>query len=60
VADAESLAPAAHGGDALPVAATSDDDRSWPWLLLGGLVCFLVVEAEKLVIRLARHSPREA
>jgi magnesium-transporting ATPase (P-type) len=31
----------------------------WPWLLLGGLVFFLVVEAEKLVIRLARQSPRE-
>ena len=23
----------------------------WPWLLLGGLVFFLVVEAEKLIIR---------
>lgn len=23
----------------------------WPWLFLGGLVFFLVVEAEKLVIR---------
>jgi hypothetical protein len=23
----------------------------WPWLLAGGLVFFLVVEAEKLVIR---------
>jgi hypothetical protein len=23
----------------------------WPWLLLGGLVFFLVVEAEKYVIR---------
>ena len=23
----------------------------WPWLVLGGLVFFLVVEAEKLVIR---------
>jgi len=30
----------------------------WPWLLLGGVVFFLVVEAEKLVIRLARQSPR--
>jgi magnesium-transporting ATPase (P-type) len=29
----------------------------WPWLLLGGLVFFLVVEAEKLVIRRARQSP---
>ena len=25
--------------------------RVWPWLLLGGLVFFLVVEAEKLIIR---------
>ena len=31
----------------------------WPWLVLGGLVFFLVVEAEKLVIRLARMSPEE-
>jgi len=23
----------------------------WPWLVLGGLVFFLVVEAEKLIIR---------
>jgi hypothetical protein len=23
----------------------------WPWLLLGGLVFFLAVEAEKLIIR---------
>jgi magnesium-transporting ATPase (P-type) len=28
----------------------------WPWLLLGGLVFFLVVEAEKLIIRLMRPS----
>lgn len=28
----------------------------WPWLLLGGVVFFLVVEAEKLVIRL--KAPR--
>jgi magnesium-transporting ATPase (P-type) len=27
---------------------------AWPWLLLGGLVFFLVVEAEKLVIRAMR------
>ncbi len=26
----------------------------WPWLLLGGLVFFFVVEAEKLIIRLTR------
>ncbi len=25
--------------------------RVWPWLFLGGLVFFLVVEAEKLIIR---------
>jgi magnesium-transporting ATPase (P-type) len=25
--------------------------RVWPWLLLGGLVFFLLVEAEKLIIR---------
>ena len=29
----------------------------WPWLLLGGVVFFLVVETEKLVIRVARQSP---
>ena len=28
----------------------------WPWLLLGGLVFFLVVEAEKVAIRLQRRS----
>ena len=28
----------------------------WPWLLLGGVVFFLIVEAEKLIIRLARRS----
>jgi len=26
----------------------------WPWLFVGGLVFFLVVEAEKLIIRTAR------
>src|SRR5262244_198766 len=26
----------------------------WPWLVLGGLVFFLVVEAEKLIIRISR------
>ena len=31
----------------------------WPWILLGGVVFFLIVEGEKLVIRLARRSPRE-
>jgi hypothetical protein len=25
--------------------------RVWPWLLVGGLAFFLVVEAEKLIIR---------
>jgi magnesium-transporting ATPase (P-type) len=29
---------------------------AWPWLLLGGFVFFLVVEAEKLLIRRARPS----
>jgi magnesium-transporting ATPase (P-type) len=29
----------------------------WPWLLLGGLVFFLVVEAEKLIIRISRPAP---
>jgi magnesium-transporting ATPase (P-type) len=28
--------------------------RVWPWLVLGGLLFFLVVEAEKLILRLAR------
>ena len=28
--------------------------RIWPWLLFGGFVFFLVVEAEKLIIRLMR------
>ena len=30
--------------------------RVWPWLFLGGLVFFLVVEAEKLIIRTARPA----
>ena len=30
---------------------------AWPWLFLGGLVFFLVVEAEKLIIRMARPAP---
>jgi magnesium-transporting ATPase (P-type) len=29
----------------------------WPWLFVGGLVFFLVVEAEKLIIRVARPAP---
>jgi magnesium-transporting ATPase (P-type) len=28
--------------------------RVWPWLVLGGFLFFLMVEAEKLVLRLAR------
>jgi magnesium-transporting ATPase (P-type) len=28
----------------------------WPWLVLGGLVFFLVVEAEKLIIRISRPA----
>jgi magnesium-transporting ATPase (P-type) len=35
---------AMFGNEAIPL-------RVWPWLLLGGLLFFLVVEAEKLVIR---------
>jgi magnesium-transporting ATPase (P-type) len=31
--------------------------RLWPWLFLGGVVFFLVVEAEKLIIRLTRPGP---
>jgi magnesium-transporting ATPase (P-type) len=35
---------ATFGNEAIPL-------RTWPWLLAGGVVFFLVVEAEKLVIR---------
>jgi len=28
--------------------------RVWPWLFLGGLIFFLVVEAEKAIIRAMR------
>jgi Cation transporting ATPase, C-terminus len=28
----------------------------WPWLLLGGIAFFLIVEAEKLIIRQVRRS----
>jgi magnesium-transporting ATPase (P-type) len=28
--------------------------RIWPWLLLGGFLFFLLVEAEKLILRLVR------
>jgi hypothetical protein len=31
----------------------------WPWLVLGGVVFFLIVEAEKLIIRQVRR-PRGA
>ena len=30
----------------------------WPWLIAGGLVFFLVVEAEKLIIRSSEHLRR--
>jgi magnesium-transporting ATPase (P-type) len=29
----------------------------WPWLFIGGLVFFLVVEGEKLIIRNVRPAP---
>jgi magnesium-transporting ATPase (P-type) len=29
----------------------------WPWLFVGGFVFFLVVEAEKLIIRISRPAP---
>ena len=29
----------------------------WPWLFVGGFVFFLVVEAEKLIIRTTRPAP---
>jgi len=29
----------------------------WPWLVLDGLVFFLVVEGEKLIIRISRPTP---
>jgi hypothetical protein len=35
---------AMFGNEAIPL-------RVWPWLLAGGLVFFLVIETEKLVIR---------
>jgi magnesium-transporting ATPase (P-type) len=34
--------------------------RIWPWLLFGGFAFFIVVEAEKLIIRLMRSSPGAA
>ena len=39
------------GNEAIPL-------RIWPWLLAGGLVFFLVVETEKLVIRSSDSLPR--
>jgi magnesium-transporting ATPase (P-type) len=30
--------------------------RIWPWLFLGGFVFFLLVETEKLILRMARPS----
>jgi magnesium-transporting ATPase (P-type) len=32
----------------------------WPWLLLGGVVFFLAVEAEKVIIRSMRPSPSDS
>jgi magnesium-transporting ATPase (P-type) len=32
--------------------------RAWPWLILGGFVFFLVVEAEKLIIRSSKFSAK--
>ena len=32
--------------------------RVWPWLFLGGLIFFLVVEAEKAIIRASVPNPR--
>jgi magnesium-transporting ATPase (P-type) len=43
---------ALFGTEAIPL-------RIWPWLLAGGVVFFLVVEAEKFVIR-SSHSLRSA
>jgi magnesium-transporting ATPase (P-type) len=43
---------AMFGTEAIPL-------RIWPWLVAGGLVFFLVVETEKLVIR-SSHSLRSA
>jgi magnesium-transporting ATPase (P-type) len=42
---------AVFGNDAIPL-------RVWPWLFAGGLLFFLVVETEKVVIRLRRPVPR--
>jgi len=33
---------------------------TWPWLFVGGLLFFLIVETEKLTLRLARRSPVQA
>jgi hypothetical protein len=42
---------AMFGNEAIPLWA-------WPWLIAGGLVFFLVVEAEKLIIRSSEHLRR--
>jgi magnesium-transporting ATPase (P-type) len=39
---------AVFGTEAVPL-------RIWPWLVLGGFLFFLVVEAEKLILRLSRR-----
>jgi hypothetical protein len=41
------------GNEAIPLAV-------WPWLFAGGFLFFLVVEAEKLIIRLWEPSPGAA
>jgi magnesium-transporting ATPase (P-type) len=42
---------AMFGTEAVPL-------RVWPWLIAGGLMFFLVVEAEKLIIRSSEHLRR--
>jgi Cation transporting ATPase, C-terminus len=37
------------GTEAIPL-------HTWPWLFLGGFVFFLVVEAEKGIIRMSRRA----
>jgi hypothetical protein len=31
--------------------------RVWPWMVLGGVVFFLIVEAEKLILRRRQAAP---
>jgi magnesium-transporting ATPase (P-type) len=45
------LFQAMFGNEAIPLWV-------WPWLIVGGLVFFLVVEAEKLIIRSSEHLRR--